>query len=146
MWIGVDGRERVYTYHSLAYEVERLAMALINLGVKKGEKVLIFTPNLPETIVTMLACAQIGAVHINYHISYSSESLAERLQECQATYIVTADSCPQTAHMLKEKVNDALSKIDYQIKHCIVIERTGERVHMRSKRDLWYQDLISDEK
>jgi len=144
MWVGVDGRERVYTYHTLAYEVERLGMALLNLGVQKGDKVLIFTPNLPETIVTMLACAQIGAVHIIYHIAFSSESLAERLQDCQAMYIVTADGCPQTAHRLKEKVNDALSKIDYEIKHCIVIERTGERVHMRPKRDLWYQDLITD--
>ncbi|RLB58927.1 MAG: AMP-dependent synthetase, partial [Deltaproteobacteria bacterium] len=146
MWVGVDGRERVYTYHTLAYEVERLGMALLNLGVQKGDKVLIFTPNLPETIVTMLACAQIGAVHIIYHIAFSSESLAERLQDCQAMYIVTADGCPQTAYRLKEKVNDALSKIDYEIKHCIVIERTGERVHMRPKRDLWYQDLITDEK
>ena len=145
MWVGVDGRERVYTYHTLAYEVERLGMALLNLGVQKGDKVLIFTPNLPETIVTMLACAQIGAVHIIYHIAFSSESLAERLQDCQAMYIVTADGCPQTAHRLKEKVNDALSKIDYEIKHCIVIERTGERVHMRPKRDLWYQELITDE-
>ena len=145
MWVGVDGRERVYTYHTLAYEVERFAMALINLGVKKGDNVLIFTPNLPETIVTMLACAQIGAVHIIYHIAYSSESLAERLHDCKAKYIVTADSCPQTSHLLKEKVNDALDKIDYKIKHCIVIERTGERVHMQPKRDLWYQDLITDE-
>jgi len=146
MWVGVDGRERVYTYHTLAYEVERLAMALLNLGAQKGDKVLIFTPDLPETIVTMLACAQIGAIHIIYHIAFSSEALAERLQDCQAMYIVTADGCPQTAHRLKEKVNDALNKIDYDIKHCIVIERTGERVHMRPKRDLWYQDLITDEK
>ena len=146
MWVGVDGRERVYTYHTLAYEVERLGMALLNLGVQKGDKVLIFTPNLPETIVTMLACAQIGAIHIIYHIAFSSESLAERLQDCQAMYVVTADGCPQTAHQLKEKVNDALNKIDYEIKHCIVIERTGERVRMRPKRDLWYQDLITDEK
>ena len=84
IWVGVDGRERVYTYHTLAYEVERFAMALLNLGVKKGDNVLIFTPNLPETIVSMLACAQIGAVHIIYHIAYSSESLAERLQDCKA--------------------------------------------------------------
>ena len=145
MWVGVDGKERVYTYHTLAYEVERLVMALLNLGVKKGDNVLIFTPNLPETIVTMLACAQIGAVHIIYHIAHSSESLAERLEDCRAKYIVTADGCPQTAHRLKEKVNDALSKIDYKIKHCIVIERTKERVHMQPKRDLWYQDLITDE-
>ncbi len=145
MWIGVDGRERVYTYHMLAYEVERLAMALLNLGVQKGDNVLIFTPNLPETIVTMLACAQIGAVHIIYHIAHSSESLAERLQDCKAKYVITADSCPQTAHILKEKVNDALDRIDYKIKHCIVIERTGERVHMQPHRDLWYQDLVTDE-
>ncbi len=145
MWVGVDGRERVYTYHTLAYEVERLAMALVNIGVKKGDNILIFTPNLPETIVTMLACAQIGAIHIIYHIAYASESLAERLEDCKAKYIVTADGCPQTAHRLKEKVNDALSKIDYKIKHCIVIERTGERVHMQPKRDLWYRDLITDE-
>ena len=58
MWVGVDGRERVYTYHTLAYEVERLAMALLNLGVKKGDNVLIFTPNLPETIVNSKTTAQ----------------------------------------------------------------------------------------
>jgi len=144
MWVGVDGEERVYTYHTLAYEVERLAMALINLGVKKHDRVLIFTPNLPETIVSMLACAQIGAVHIIYHIAYSADSLAETLKDCKANYIITADGCPQTAHRLKEKVNDALDKIDYKIKHCIVIERTGERVLMHPKRDLWYRDLITD--
>ena len=145
MWVGVDGKERVYTYHTLAYEVERLAMALLNLGVKKHDRVVIFTPNLPETVVSMLACAQIGAVHIIYHIAYSAESLAERLQDCKATYIITADGCPQTSHRLKEKVNVALTKIDYKIKHCIVIERTGERIHMQPKRDLWYQDLITDD-
>lgn len=146
IWRGVDHGVRVYTYQTLAYEVRCFINSLVNLGVEKGDMVLLFMPDIPEAVVAMLACASIGAVHVAYHMAYSAEALAQRLRHCRAKYIVTCDGAPMRSRALKEVVNEALERIDYEIKHCIVVERTGIQVAMRPQRDIWYRDLITDPK
>ena len=144
IWRGVNSEERTYTYQALGYEVLCLINGLLHLGVKKGSHVLIYLPDLPETVVAMLACASIGAIHINYHMAYSAEALAQRLQHCQAKFIITCDGTSFRSRGLKEVVNEALERIDYDIHHCVVVRRTGQHTLMRPKRDIWYDDLITD--
>ncbi|OQY18401.1 MAG: hypothetical protein B6I36_07065 [Desulfobacteraceae bacterium 4572_35.1] len=144
IWHGVSGQQRIYTYQSLAYEVKCLIHALVHLGVKKGDMVLLFMPDLPETVVAMLACASIGAIHVAYHMAYSAESLAQRLRHCGARFIITSDGTHLRTRPLKGIVNEALERIDYEINHCIVVNHTGQQVLMRPKRDIWYNDLITD--
>ncbi len=144
IWRGVNFQERIYTYQSLAYEVKSLMNALVHLGVKKGDMVVLFMPDLPETVVSMLACACIGAVHVAYHMAYSAESLAQRLRHCRAKYIITCDGTHLRTKPLKGVVNEALERIDYEISHCVVVNHTGQQVLMRPRRDIWYNDLITD--
>ncbi len=144
IWRGVNGQERIYTYQTLAYEVRSLINGLVHLGVKKGDMVLLYMPDLPETVVAMLACASIGAIHVAYHMAYSAESLAQRLRHCGAKYIITSDGTHLRTRPLKEVVNEALERIDYEINHCIVVNHTGQQVLMRPQRDIWYNDLITD--
>ncbi len=144
IWRGADGQERIYTYQTLSYEVRSLINGLVHLGVEKGDMVVLYMPDLPETVVAMLACACIGAVHVAYHMAYSAESLAQRLRHCGAKFIMTCDGTPLRSHPLKGVVNEALERIDHEISHCIVVNHTGQHVLMRPKRDIWYSDLITD--
>ncbi|MCD6526514.1 MAG: AMP-binding protein [Desulfuromonas sp.] len=144
VWRGVNFEERTYTYQALAYEVRSLINGLVHLGVKKGDRVLLFMPDIPETVVAMIACASIGAIHVAYHMAYSAESLARRLSHCRAKYIITCDGAPLRSRSLKGVVNEALERIDYEINHCVVVQHTGQQVMMRPKRDIWYNDLITD--
>lgn len=144
VWRGVNFQERTYTYQALAYEVKRLVNGLVHLGVKKGDRVLLYMPDIPETVISMLACACIGAIHVAYHMAYSAESLAQRLRHCRAKYIITCDGTHLRTKPLKEVVNEALERIDYDISHCIVVEHSNQQVLMRPRRDIWYNDLITD--
>ena len=144
IWRGVNGEERTLTYHTLHFEVECLASALLKLGIRKGENILLFMPDVPEMIIGMLAAAKVGAVHVAYHMSYSSESLAERLLHCRARFIITSDGTHHGTRSLKDVVDEALYKIDYDVEACVVVERTGQRVSMKPKRDFWYHNLIND--
>lgn len=146
IWVGSDGSQTVMTYQSLYSEVIKCASALKKLGVKKGDRVLIHMPNMPELIVLMLACASIGAVHVVYHASYAAESLADRIDDCKPMIVVTADESVTGGRFnMKDKLDNALSKSSHAPKFCIVVSRTGKRVHMKPLRDLWYHDMISDE-
>ncbi|ADD68019.1 AMP-dependent synthetase and ligase [Denitrovibrio acetiphilus DSM 12809] len=147
IWIGADGMQRVYTYQSLFSDVVKTSAALRKLGVKQGDRVLLHMPNMPELVIFMLACTKLGAVHVVYHASYSSESLAERINDCKPCIIVTTDESITGGYIkMKEKLDNALSKATFEPKYCVVVERTRKRVHMKPLRDLWYHDLISDEK
>ncbi len=146
IWVGSDGTQSVHTYQSLYSEVIKCSAALIKLGIKKGDRILVHMPNMPELIVFMLACSSIGAVHVLYHASYSAESLADRINDCKPSIIVTSDESVTGGHVnMKEKLDNALIKVSHNPKYCIVVTRTGKRVHMKPLRDLWYHDLISDE-
>jgi len=146
IWNGNDGTQNVFTYQSLFSDVIKCASAMRKLGLKKGDRVLIHMPNIPELVVFMLACTKLGAIHVVYHASYSAESLADRISDCQPSFVVTVDESVTGGHTnMKEKLDHALTKVNKEPKYCIVVERTGKRVHMKPLRDLWYHDIISDE-
>lgn len=145
IWKGSDHMERIFTYQSLYSEVSKCAAALTKLGVKHRDKIQIFMPNVPELVITMLACVKIGAIHSVYHHSYSADSFAERLDDCQPYLVITSNTSMLGAEKnMKEKVDIAMTKSKYQPKYCIVVERTPKKVHMKPLRDIWYHDLISD--
>ncbi|WP_022849872.1 acyl-CoA synthetase [Limisalsivibrio acetivorans] len=146
IWKGADHSQMVYTYQSLYTEVVKLASALRKLGVKKGDRVLLHLPNIPELIIAMLACVKLGAVHIVYHISYSTDSLADRIKDCEPKIIFTSDGAlTGNEQKLKNKLDSALEITGYEPRHCIVVERVSKRVHMKPIRDIWFHDLISHE-
>lgn len=145
IWRGSDYTEKIFTYQSIAFEASKLAYAFKKLGVKKGDRVLIYLPNIPEAVITMLACVRIGAVHALYHYSYSAEALKERIEDCEPSIIVTTNySLTGNELDVKTKVDEALKKSNYQPKHVVVVERIPKKAHMKPLRDLWYHDLLSD--
>jgi len=147
IWVGADGVQKVYTYQSLFSDVIKTASALIKLGIKSGDKILLHMPNIPELVIFMLACTKVGAVHVVYHASYSAESLAERITDCTPKIVVTTDESITGGYIkMKDKLDYALTKVEKEPKYCIVVERTKKRVHMKPLRDLWYHDVLSDEK
>jgi len=145
IWRGSDYTERIFTYQSLHFEMLKFAYALKKLGVKKNDRILIYLPNVPEAVISMLASIRIGAVHTLYHYSYSPDALADRINDCQPTIIITTDySLAGTEIDIKSKVDEALKKSTHQPKHVIVVERIPKKTHMKPIRDLWYHDLLSD--
>lgn len=145
IWKGADHSQMVYTYQSLYSEVVKCASALKKLGLKKGDHVLLHLPNIPELVIAMLACAHIGAVHIVYHTSYSTDSLADRINDCMPKIIITADGLTTGDQNLKSKLDNALNITTHQPQYCIVVERISKRVNMKPLRDIWFHDLISNE-
>jgi acetyl-CoA synthetase len=147
IWTGADRTQRVFTYQSLFSDVIKTTSAMKKLGLKRGDRVLLHMPNIPELVIFMLACTKLGAIHVLYHASYSSESLADRMNDCEPTMVVTTDESITGGYtQMKDKLDNALQKVHKEPKYCIVVERTRKRVHMKPLRDIWYHDLISDEK
>ncbi|MFL2801903.1 MAG: acetate--CoA ligase [Paracoccaceae bacterium] len=130
------------TYGELYEQVCRLANIYKELGVKKGDRVILYMPMIPEAAYAMLACARIGAIHSVVFGGFSPEALASRITDCGACLVVTADEGPRGGKLvpLKENVNKAL-EISGDIK-TLVVSRTGGNVHMKEDRDFLYNEMI----
>jgi acetyl-CoA synthetase len=138
-----DDSEHI-TYRDLHERVCRLANALEGLGVKKGDRVTIYMPMIPEAAVAMLACARIGAVHSIVFGGFSPDSLAGRIQDCDSNVLITADEGLRGGRKVPLKASaDKALETSWSIKHVIVVKRTGGDVHMVSGRDHWYHDLVA---
>jgi acyl-coenzyme A synthetase/AMP-(fatty) acid ligase len=145
---GKPGEERVtLTYKQLHREVCRFANVLKRNGIKKGDRVLIYLPMVPEAAIAMLACARIGAVHSVVFGGFSAQSVADRIQDCGARLVITADGGYRrgTIVPLKKNVDDALKLKDAKgepspktIEKVIVLRRTVNDIHMQEGRDLWW--------
>ena len=144
IWQG-DGNDevRVYTYQLLHGEVCRFAQVLKKYGVGKGDRVVLYMPMIPELPIAMLACARIGAVHAVIFAGYSAANLRERIDDCGARVIVTADAMMRGGRRqgLKENVDEALDGLG-QVECCIVVRRTSGEVAMQDGRDYWYHKEI----
>ena len=144
VWEGEPGDWKVYTYWDLHREVCRFANALKSLGVKKGDRVTIYLPMVPELPIAMLACARIGAPHSVVFGGFSSESLRDRINDSQAKILITADGGYRrgTVLPLKQAADDALIGAPSTEK-MIVVRRTGTADDlMQSGRDIWWHDII----
>jgi len=136
---------RSLTYRELHTEVCKFANTLKNLGVAKGDRVLIYLPMIPEAAVAMLACARIGAVHSVVFGGFSPDSVAARIADSGAKLVITADEgCRGGKKIpLKANVDESLNRPNTNSVHTVVVvRRTGGAIHMQSPRDRWYHTLM----
>ena len=144
---GTPGEERVLTFKQMHREVCRFANVLKRNGIRKGDRVIIYLPMVPEAAIAMLACTRVGAVHSVIFGGFSANSVADRIQDCGAKMVITADGGYRrgAAVPLKKNVDDALKLKDAEgksltstIEKVVVLRRTGNEVHIEEGRDVWW--------
>ncbi len=142
-WEGEPGETRVLSYSTLYREVNKFASALKNLGVRKGDRVALYLPMIPELPIFMLACARIGAVHTVIFSGFSAQAICDRVGDTQAKVIVTADGGYRRGKViaLKHIVDEAIEMCP-SVETVVVVRRTGENVPMTTGRDRWLTDLV----
>jgi acetyl-CoA synthetase len=140
---GEPGDTRTITYAQLLTEVKKTANALIELGIKAEDRVAIYMPMIPEAAIAMLACARIGAMHSVVFGGFSAEALLSRIQDADATLVITADGGFRKggAFALKPAVDEAL-KGKHNVKNVLVVKRTGQETAWNSELDIWWHDLV----
>jgi acetyl-CoA synthetase len=140
----VNEKPKSFTYSELLVEVSKMANVLKSLGVKKGDRVCIYLPMIPELAFSVLACARIGAIHSVVFAGFSSDALATRINDCNSSLTITSDGSFRGAKTLNLKniVDDALLKCNDEQK-VLVVKRTLEPIKMISKRDVFLEDIIS---
>ena len=142
---GEPGDSKVYTYSQLLAETKKAANALIGLGIQSGDRVAIYMPMIPETVIAILAVARIGAVHSVVFGGFSSDSLRSRIDDAQAKLVITADGGYRKgkAHPLKDAVDQALADGNCPtVEHVLVVERTKNEVSFGAK-DIWWHDALA---
>jgi acetyl-CoA synthetase len=143
VWEGEPGETRVLTYRALLREVRLFAGALRRLGVRKGDRVGIYLPMVPEAAVAMLACARIGAAHSVVFGGFSAESLRDRLVDAGAKVLITADAGWRRGALVPLKANaDEAVKGAPTVKHVVVVRRTGSPIRVEEGRDHWWHRLL----
>jgi acetyl-CoA synthetase len=148
IWEGEPGDRRVLTYWDMAREVGRCANALKRLGVRRGDRVAIYLPMVPEAAIAMLACARIGAVHSVVFGGFSAEALRDRINDAGAVALITADGGYRRGQIqpLKRMADGAMTGAP-SIKHCVVVRRIGDEsgAQMTEGRDHWWHEALERE-
>ena len=142
---GEPGDTRTLTYAELQREVAKAAHALTELGVRAGDRVAVYMPMIPETLITMLACARLGAPHSLVFGGFSADALATRIQDADARVVVTADGGYRRGKpsALKPAVDEALTKPGTEnVRKVLVVRRTGQDIGWTEGRDIWWHDLV----
>ena len=139
VWEGEPGEKRTLTYQQLHHEVCRFANVLKRNKIKKGDRVIIYLPTIPEAAIAMLACARIGAVHSVVFGGFSADSIRDRIADSGAIALITADGAYRRGATvpLKKNVDDA-SRGGTSVKSVIVFRRAGNEIHMEEGRDIWW--------
>jgi acetyl-CoA synthetase len=152
VWEGEPGDRRTLTYYDLYREVSQFANVLKSLGIKKGDRIALYLPMIPELAIAMLACARIGAIHSVVFGGFSSESLRDRINDAKARLLVTADGGYRRGQIvrLKQIADEALADTP-SIEHVVVVQRgthagsAGEMpATIKAGRDLWYHELMEN--
>jgi acetyl-CoA synthetase len=140
LWEGEDGTNRTITYADLYRDVCKFANVLKSLGVKKGDRVTIYLPMVPELPIAMLACARIGAIHIVVFSGFSATSLRDRIDDSKSKVIVTADVGYRRGNSvnLKEIIDDAINELNF-VEHVVVLKRTEVSLLLGTKDKLWHE-------
>jgi acetyl-CoA synthetase len=146
IWESESGEHRSFTYYQLYRSVNKFANALRNLGIKKGDRITIYLPMVPELPIAMLACSRIGAIHSVVFSGFSAQALSDRIHDSKSKTIITADGGFRRGKVieLKRIVDDAISSIPF-IENVIVLKRVENDIQMGSK-DLWWHDIIEGTK
>ncbi|MDD3792830.1 MAG: acetate--CoA ligase [Candidatus Bathyarchaeota archaeon] len=144
IWEGEMGEIKTYTYYQLYKEVNKLAKVLKDNGIKKGDRVAIFLPVIPELPISLLATARIGGVHAVIFSGFSAEALADRVNDCGAKILITADGSFRRGKpvAIKDNADRALPNMP-GIEKVIVVKRTGQQIQMKEGRDVWYGEALS---
>ena len=147
IWEGEPGDQRTLTYQQLWLEVQKFANVLLNLGVKRGDRVAIYMGMVPELPIAMLACARIGATHSVIFGGFSANALVDRITDQQAVAVITQDGSWRRGNEVKLKaaVDEALEKCP-SVKYVVVYKRTNSEINMKEGRDHWWHDLMAKAK
>ena len=140
---GEPGDRRDITYAELLKDVSQASHALTELGVSAGDRVAIYMPMIPEAIVAMLACARLGAAHSVVFAGFSAEALRSRIEDAQATLVITTDGQNRrgSAMPIKPAVDEAAAASP-SVEHVLVVKRTGTQVEWNDERDVWWHDIV----
>ncbi len=144
IWRGENGAERIFTYQQLLSKVMRFANALKKIGVKKGDRVCIYMPLVPEQVIAMLACARIGAVHSVVFGGFGSAALKMRIQDASAKVVITADVGMRRGKtiQLKSIVDEAIIDTS-SVEHVIVLRRQEPQVKLRPENELDFNEIMA---
>lgn len=144
IWEGEPGDSKVFTYDMLGREVDKAAHMLKSLGVKKGDRVMVYLPMIPELPITMMACAKIGAIHSVVFAGFSSASLKDRILDADAKLLITADAGWRRGNQVPLKDNADVAVEDTPIETVLVVERIGQHSNatMKAGRDVFWHDLM----
>ncbi len=144
IWEGEPGDSKVFTYDMLGREVDKAAHMLKSLGVKKGDRVMVYLPMIPELPITMMACAKIGAIHSVVFAGFSSASLKDRILDADAKLLITADAGWRRGNQVPLKDNADIAVEDTPIETVLVVERIGQQSNatMKAGRDVFWHDLM----
>jgi acetyl-CoA synthetase len=145
LWEGDDPKDsKAITYKELHEQVCKLANSMKSLGIKKGDRVTLYLPMVPELAISVLACARIGAIHSVVFGGFSPDSLSGRIQDCDSNLVITSDEGVRGGKPIPLKANtDAALKSCPTVKNCIVVKRTGGAIEWTEGRDVWYEDLMA---
>jgi acetyl-CoA synthetase len=144
IWEGEMGETRTFTYYQLYREVNKLAKIFKDAGIKKGDRIAVYLPVIPELPITLLATARVGAIHTVVFSGFSSEALAGRVNDSGARILVTADGSFRRGKtvVIKDNADKALPSCP-TVEKAIVVKRTGQPVTMTPPRDQWYSDALT---
>ena len=144
LWVGENGNKKELSYRELYQYVSKFANALKSLGVKKGDRITIYLPMIPELIVSMLACARIGAIHTVIFSGFSAQSIRDRVDDSKSKIIITADGGFRrgTIVQLKQVIDEAIQDLDF-VENVIVFEHVNVQVSYGAKEKRW-QDLVQN--
>ncbi len=145
IWVDEKGNEKIVTYRGLYKRVNALARALREMGIRKGDRIAIYMPMIIEEPVAMLAAARIGAVFTLIFSGFGAEAIAERINDCGARLVITADGGYRRGKIvpLKESVDRAL-ELTKTVETVIVVKHTGSEINVVEGRDYWYHDVVQD--
>jgi acetyl-CoA synthetase len=144
IWEADDGTYKTYTYQQLYYEVNRFANVLRKHGVQKGERVSIYLPMIPELVIAMLACARIGAIHSIVFGGFSAQALRDRIQDCKAKMVITADKGVRGGRFVQLKNNADEAVLECPtVEKVIVVRRADGGIDMEPMRDIWWHEEMN---
>ncbi|MGC2288248.1 MAG: acetate--CoA ligase [Thermoplasmata archaeon] len=143
-WEGEPGDRRTLTYYELYLEVNRLALALRDLGVREGDRITLYLPMIPELPIAMLAVARLGAIHSVVFAGFAAPALAERINDSGSKLVITADAAWRRGKQVELKsIVDAALHDTPSVEKVLVVRRTGAQVEMDPLRDRWYHDVVA---
>ncbi len=144
LWEGENGESRILTYKEMWIKVQKFTNILKSLGGKKGDRITIYLPMIPELPISMLACARIGAIHTVIFSGFSATSIRDRIDDSKSKIVITADGGYRRGNVikLKEVIDEAIKDLDF-VQNVIVVERAKNKINLSSK-DMFWNELMND--